>query len=187
MIPPQLLALIDQRMAQKSRVNLAIDGPCGAGKSTLGKRLHQYYKDSALFHMDDFFLQPHQRTVARLMEPGGNVDRERFLSEVLVFLQTAQPFSYQRYDCQSGLMSTLLAQPANLNICEGVYSLHPELIDHFTLRVFLDIDSLKQMIRIRKRVLPDRVNRFQTEWIPMEQRYFNAFSIRESCDLILRL
>jgi hypothetical protein len=31
-----------------------------------------------LFHTDDFFLQPHQRTRERLESVGGNIDYERF-------------------------------------------------------------------------------------------------------------
>ena len=32
--------------------------------------------------MDDYFLQPYQRTEERLAEPGGNVDYERFKEEI---------------------------------------------------------------------------------------------------------
>ena len=45
--------------------------------------------------MDDFYLQPHQRTTKRLREPGGNVDYERFETEVLQPLLTGEAFSYR--------------------------------------------------------------------------------------------
>ena len=79
---------------------LAIDGRCASGKSTLAAKLAADW-DANLFHMDDFFLQPHQRTAERLAEPGGNVDRERFLTEVLQPLHSGQPVSYRRFHCKT--------------------------------------------------------------------------------------
>ena len=52
----------------------------GSGKSVLGQLLSEVYSCN-LFHMDDFFLRPEQRTAERLAEAGGNVDRERFLEK----------------------------------------------------------------------------------------------------------
>lgn len=36
-----------------------------------------------VFHIDDYFLRPEQRTETRLAQPGGNVDYERFAEEIL--------------------------------------------------------------------------------------------------------
>lgn len=52
------------------QVVIAIDGMCGAGKSTIAQMLHDKLGGN-LFHMDDFFLQPYQRTSERLAEIGG--------------------------------------------------------------------------------------------------------------------
>lgn len=65
-------------MLQEKEVLLAIDGGSAGGKTTLGKLLEQRYACN-VFHMDDFFLRPMQRTKERLAEPGGNVDRERIM------------------------------------------------------------------------------------------------------------
>lgn len=51
--------------------------------------------------MDDFYLQPHQRTTKRLREPGGNVDYERFETEVLQPMLTGEAFSYRPYDAHA--------------------------------------------------------------------------------------
>lgn len=67
-------------MLQEKEILLAIDGGSAAGKTTLGKLLEQRYACN-VFHMDDFFLRPMQRTKERLAELGGNVDRERFFTE----------------------------------------------------------------------------------------------------------
>ena len=75
-----LLARIDRLMAERERVIVAVDGGSASGKTTLGALLQSVYA-CPVFHMDDFFLRPEQRTPERFSEPGGNVDRERFLSE----------------------------------------------------------------------------------------------------------
>ena len=87
-----LLPEIDARLAQGKRTMLAIDGPCGSGKTTLAALLARLY-DCPVFHADDFFLRPEQRTPARFAEPGGNLDRERLLEEVLAPLRQGQPVS----------------------------------------------------------------------------------------------
>ena len=61
---------------------IGVMGASGSGKTTLGealaKRLH-----ASLIHMDDFYLRMEQRTEARFQEPGGNVDYERFFTDVI--------------------------------------------------------------------------------------------------------
>ena len=69
--------------AKKDHLLIAVDGRCGSGKSTLGAYLQQKMHGN-LLHMDDFYLRPEQWTPKRQEEPGGNVDRERFLEEVLL-------------------------------------------------------------------------------------------------------
>ena len=64
---------IDLLLAQSGQVIVAIDGNCTAGKTTLAGMLEEMY-DCSVFHMDDFFLRPEQRTPERYAEIGGNVD-----------------------------------------------------------------------------------------------------------------
>lgn len=84
-------ARIDSLLAQKERVIIAIDGQCTSGKTTLAAALADCY-DCNVFHMDEFFLRPEQRTPERFAELGGNVDYERFLEEVLIPLSAGEPF-----------------------------------------------------------------------------------------------
>ena len=53
-------SVMELRSAEK-RLIIAIDGRCGAGKTTLAKQLENRM-DCTVFHMDDFFLRPEQRT-----------------------------------------------------------------------------------------------------------------------------
>jgi len=95
-------------LKKQDSIIVAIDGSCTAGKSTLALALAGEY-DCNLIHMDDFFLRPEQRTPERLAETGGNVDYERFLSEVLIPLKAGEAFSYRPYDCSTGSLKQEVA------------------------------------------------------------------------------
>lgn len=175
------------RMLVKGRVTLAIEGGSGSGKTTLSKLLNQIY-DCTVFHMDDFFLRPEQRTPERFAESGGNVDRERFLTEVLQPLSRNERVAYRRFDCSTFTILPAEAKvPAGLNVIEGAYSMHPELRQYYNLSVFLDVSPEVQRARITKRNSPELAKRFFEEWIPMEQRYFESAKVKEACDCIITI
>ena len=78
---------IDELWEKKDMIIVAIDGKCTSGKTTSASKLAEIY-DCNVFHMDDFFLRPEQRTSERFAEIGGNVDYERFQEEVLFPLRS---------------------------------------------------------------------------------------------------
>ena len=90
----KITALIDKAVDKKQYTIVGIDGNSGAGKSSLAHLLSKYYECN-VFHMDDFFLQPHQRAAERLQKPGGNIDYERFQREVVNNLKSCEAFYYQ--------------------------------------------------------------------------------------------
>lgn len=173
---------IDLLLEKKDRVILAIDGSCTSGKTTLASALAERF-DCNVFHMDDFFLRPQQRTAERLAETGGNVDYERFRQEVLFPLKEGIPFSYRPYDCSSGTLKEAVAVlPKQVSIVEGTYSHHPYFEDPYDLNVFLKVTPSVREKRILQR--PAFLHRrFFEEWIPMEQNYFSEFAIEMKSDL----
>lgn len=182
-----LLAAIDGLLAKKERVLVAAEGGAGSGKTTLAALLARHY-GCPVFHMDDFFLRPEQRTPDRLAEPGGNVDRERFLEEVLLPLTRGETVRHRRYDCHSGqLLPPAETAPAALTVVEGSYCMHPALAEYYDLSVFLRIAPEVQRSRILTRNGPEAAQRFFDLWIPMENRYFEATNAADRCDLILEV
>ncbi len=179
-----LLERLDRMLARGS-VTLAIEGGSASGKTTLSALLAQLY-DCAVFHMDDFFLRPEQRTPERFAQPGGNVDRERFLQEVLLPHRKGQTVTFQKFDCSTmSLMPPVTVESRPLTVIEGAYSMHPTLAEYYDLSAFLDISPDYQRIRIKKRNTPQMAERFFERWIPMEQRYFEAYDIKEKCNLCI--
>ena len=168
-------------MADKDRIIFAIEGCSGSGKTTLAKFLQGKY-DCNVFHMDDFFLQPHQRTKERYEEVGGNVDRERFLEEVLIPLNKGEEIRYKRFDCKSFMFQPeIFMEPKRINIIEGSYSMHSLLSDYYDFGVFLEIDSDEQKERIKKRNSKELAQLFFDRWIPMEEKYHKGMRVKERC------
>lgn len=179
-----LFTALDQALAN-GPVRLAIEGGSASGKSTLSSLLEALY-GATVFHMDDFFLQPYQRTKERFREVGGNIDRERFLTEVLLPLHRGEPVSYRRFDCGAmRLLAPISVTPRPLTVIEGVYSMHPLFRRYYTLSVFLTIDKETQRERILFRNGKALSERFFTEWIPPEEIYFKGTGVKESCDLCI--
>ncbi len=163
---------------------IAIDGRSGAGKSTLAGMLEKKLGLSVV-HMDDFFLQPHQRTAERLSQPGGNVDYERVLKEVLEPLKRGESrVTYRCFDCKTmdfGERRTI--DGSRTVVVEGSYSCHPKLKDYYDLTIFLDVDAETQIARLKERVGEERLQMFKEKWIPLEENYFEAFRVKENCDI----
>lgn len=183
-IPDSVYTVIEQVLVETAlteTVIVAIDGVCGGGKSTLGEALAAKYECS-LFHMDDFFLQPRQRTKERYEQPGGNVDYERFQEEVLAHLSDEDGLSYRPFLCHTMTFGEAVRMPySRLNIIEGAYSCHPYFGDVYQARFFVEASPEVQKKRLLARNGKEQYERFVREWIPMENRYFDAFAIRRQC------
>lgn len=181
-----LLAQLDRRLSQ-GKVTLAIEGGSAAGKTTLGGWLCDLY-GGTLFHADDFFLQLHQRTPERLAEVGGNLDRERLLAEVLQPLSRGEAIRFRRFDCATmSLSAAETVIPADLVVVEGAYSLHPDLAPYYDLSLFLDVTPDCQRERILRRNSPPMAQRFFTEWIPLERRYFAETNVEQRCTMTVAI
>lgn len=135
--------------------------------------------------MDDFYLRMEQRTEARFQEPGGNVDYERFFTDVIQPLQRNKDFSYRPFDCRIwdlGTPVTVKATP--ITVIEGSYACHPSLFKYYDLRIFLTVDKEEQMRRILKRNGPEKAEMFRNRWIPLEEHYFSSFEPEDRCQLV---
>ena len=178
-----ILEKIKPLCASKSTVLVAIDGRCASGKTTLACQIQQELGCSVI-HMDHFFLRPEQRTPQRLGEPGGNVDRERFLNEVLKPLEQGESVQYRPFLCHNyQLGEPIHISTKQLVIVEGSYSCHPELVSFYDLTIFLTVSPEEQMRRILIREGKEKAEIFRTKWIPLEEQYFSAFRIAELCHL----
>lgn len=183
----ELFSRIDALLQGRGRAVIAIDGQSGAGKSTLGGLLADRY-GGRLFHADDFFLQPGQRTSERLAQPGGNFDRERFSQEVVAPIRDGRDAYIRPFDCKESKLLPPKAVPfAPVSIVEGSYCLHPALGAYYDLAIYLQAETEAQRSRLQKRYDAARFQRAMAEWVPMENAYAKAFNIQEKCDFVLTM
>lgn len=180
-----LIETINEKLLGKSPVIIAIDGRSASGKSTAADLLSELW-DTSVIRMDDFFLPLTFRTTERLEEPGGNVHYERFIQEVISGLKRGTQFNYRKFDCGTmDYSETIHVEPSQVIIVEGAYSLHPNFEKYYDVSAFFQINDEEQLQRIRKRNGEAKAEVFRTKWIPMENRYFEKFSVTAQCDLLI--
>ena len=154
-----------------------------AGKTTIAAQMARQY-GWGVVHLDDFFLQPIQRTPQRMAEPGGNLDRERLIAEVLEPLRTGQQGSYRLFDCRTMALApgTVPLPQTPIILLEGSYSCHPDLWNYCALHAFVNVEPAEQLRRLAARA-PEKLEDFKTRWIPKEETYFAHFQIPERCEV----
>lgn len=176
-----LFLKIEELLRNNERVIIGIDGNSAGGKTTLAKALQDIY-NADVIHMDDFFLPANFRTDERLNEVGGNIHYERFMDEVISKIKESE-LVYGVFDCSTmnyGMKKRIRTKP--MLIVEGVYSLHPKFIHIYDLKVFLSVSQKDQKSRILDRSDGDKLRRYETEWLPMENKYFDELEVYNKCD-----
>ncbi|MEA5058604.1 MAG: uridine kinase [Candidatus Pelethousia sp.] len=182
-----LFSRVDALLKSRGRVVIAIDGQSAAGKTRLAGLLAERY-GARVLHADDFFLQPAQRKAARLAEPGGNLDRERFAVEVIAPVREGRIAYVRRFDCKLNKLLPPQQIPFSpVSIVEGSYCLHPALGPYYDLAIYLQVDPGIQRARLQSRYDAARLQRAMDEWVPMENSYARAFNIPEKCDFVLTM
>ncbi len=179
----KIIRKINELRVKNERLLIAIDGKCASGKTTLAEHIGQQI-DCNIFHTDDYFLRPEQRTKDRLNEPGGNIDRERFSLEIIIPVLQGKDFYYYPYNCRKGALDDPIRSECKpINIIEGAYSCHPAMREYYDLRIFLSVSADKQLERLRKRENAESLEKFISKWIPLEERYFSSLNIPGHCDM----
>lgn len=163
---------------------IGIDGNCGSGKTTLSSLIKEKF-DCNVFHMDDYYLPFEKRESNWEMIPGGNIDVERFYSQVLLPAKNGEIVRYQPYFCrEERFLSEMFLESKPLVIVEGSYSHLPQLASAYDLKLFLTCSRDEQKRRLISRE-GERFLFYESRWIPMEERYYRAFFIPEKADIVI--
>lgn len=174
---------LNKRLEQRHSLVLAIDGECASLKSTLALAL-QKKLGAGVVHCDDFYLPAELRTPERLSEAGGNIDYVRMKSEVIEKLKEPGEITYQPFDCHlMKLADAVSVEKARLVIVEGAYAMHPYFGKYYDMSLFLCAAVEERFQRITNR--GQDTERFRERWIPLENRYFEAYRIRGQADYII--
>ena len=177
-----ILIHIERLISESDKVNVAIDGCAASGKTTTASIISEIY-DADIIHTDDFFLPADRKTFERLKQPGGNIDYERFESEVYEHLND-DVIVYNKFDCEKQeLTKNMTLKRKNLLIVEGVYTLLPQFRDKYHLKIFLKTDSYAQRDRILQRGGAELYDKYASEWLHLEEIYFKALNPVSCCDV----
>lgn len=178
-----LIEKIEYLLQKKGQVIVAIDGQAASGKTTAAEYLGKYFEGNVI-HMDDFFLPFSLRTEERMEQPAGNIHFERLMEQVGNPLKDGRKFEYMPYDCSTGgFKESILMEPKPVTIFEGAYCMYPGRIP-YDISAFFKCREDVQYQRVLKRNGPEKLEAFRTRFIPMENKYFAAFQIPESAELL---
>lgn len=180
---------MEESQKNNRRLLIVIDGKCSSGKTTLSERLGERYGCN-VFHIDDFYLPIVMQTPEVMKEPGGNINYDRFIAEIMAPLTSDSTVVYRPFLCmEQEYAPGVSLKRTGVNVIEGTYSCHPVLREIYAkltgwevITLFMDIDDRNQRDRVRGRVGQLRFKLFEDKWIPREREYFSAYSVWEYCD-----
>jgi len=131
-----VLIRLDAVPRTDGRSLIAIDGPSGAGKTTLSTQL-AHRLAAQVVQVDDFYRSTSERTVADRAETGWEFDLGRLKEQVLVPLSAGRPGSYQRYDWPTDHLADWREVHPGIVFVEGVYSLRSDLRGFYSFSIWV--------------------------------------------------
>lgn len=151
----QLVAFIQKRIISGRMTFVAIDGPSGAGKTTLAEALQNSRLAATVVHMDDFYSDEGVDPLGGLTPEEAcdeYVDWQRLQELVLEPLKDGDNGYYQVYDWVAHRPDTWVTlQPRGVLVIEGVYAMRPELREAYDVTVYVDTPSETRLSRLSMR------------------------------------
>ena len=169
-----IAALLD--LCKKSPAIIAIDGPAGAGKTTLAGELKASIgtKRVAIVHMDDLY--------------GGWELSEDFTSRLLALVRDisqGKAHEIHIYDWHQGrFSSTRTIDPVDIVILEGVGSGQSAIRPYLSALIWMDIEDSQGLTRVLNRD-GDSIRTQMLEWQNYQREHFLRERTRESADFEL--
>ena len=175
----QLIAALLDLYSEKERPIIAIDGPAGAGKTTLAHEIFLALSPKmsvSVIHMDDLYN-------------GWDNALGEDLTSVLQYLaaqhRNISAAEIRRYNwTTSSFGESETIEPADLLILEGVGSGDKSLQDELAALIWIDIDPEIGVMRVIARD-GYQVEDEMKKWLGTQQEYFSQHSTREKADFIL--
>ena len=167
---------------------VAIDGPGGAGKSTLARLLKEQLKTLgwlvAVVKHDDFYLPSHQRANQQAEVIGCDFDWERLRDQVLTPIREGRLADYQRYDWETDVLSEWRTiSVSDVVLVEGVYTMRRELADLYDLKIWVECPRELRLARGIARDGEKARPTWEEDWMPKEDDYVKTHLPHERADL----
>ena len=178
---------IAEKQQETERLLVTMDGPCASGKTTLAQKLAELF-GAAVVHTDDYVIPHAQKTAERLAIPGGNCDSDRLAGEVAAPWKRGDPVKTRRYDFRHDRLCPEEELPdCSVLILEGSYCNLPVIRQYADLRIFVTASRETREARLSVRESAQSLQKFHEMWIPLEDRYFEAFGLPDSECILIHL
>lgn len=181
----QLAAQVRLSQRDRPRILVGIDGPGGTGKSTLAALLAAAIADTAVVHVDDFYL-PSALQGSRDGQVGLAFDLPRLADQVIKPAALGHAVRYQRYDWPTDALAEWIDIPGGAPvIVEGVFCLHAHLRDAYTYTIFCRATPQVRLRRGLERDGERARQRWLEEWMPAEDTYVAQERPDAAADLVI--
>ena len=175
----QLIEALLDLCSSKERPIIALDGPAGAGKTTLAHEIYLAISPKmsvTVIHMDDLY-------------DGWDNALSADLTKVLRYLteqhMQARPAKIRRYNwSNSSFEDSEEIALSDLLILEGVGSGDRAIQDDLAALIWIDIDPDIGVNRVIDRDGAQVADQMR-KWLGTQQKYFSQHSTREKADFIL--
>ncbi len=147
------LLKIKKYLNEKKIFTIAIDGKCGAGKTTLAKHLKEYFDKYSLpcviVHLDNFIYPKKFRSFYSTPK---DYDINRFLKEVLIPLKNSKTAAFCLYSwTDDNFSKKQIINPPIILLVEGVNSADKSLNVFLDFKIFINLDKKIRQQRVLKR------------------------------------
>jgi uridine kinase len=180
-------AAIDAAVHEGPAVVVGIDGPGGAGKSTLARALAHWRDDVAIIEGDDFYRPLSESTRAALTPLEAvdlSFDWERLRDEALAPLLRGDEARYRRYDWASERLGEEVATVAasGVVVVDGVYVARPALRGY--LDVIVVVEAPREL-RVARMLARENAPELVARWQAAEDWYFERQDPKRVADLVV--
>lgn len=168
---------IAARIRELERALICIDGPAGAGKTTLADAIRERVTDAHVIHMDDLY--------AGWVDALSDDLAERLVAQIRDPFRALQPVRYQRYDWVAAAFAEFVELPTpRVLVVEGVGAAQAVMRAVADVTVFVDVEQAAGRARVIARD-GDASAAHIDAWQRHERDHFARDRTRESVHLVV--
>lgn len=170
-----ITALLDSE--RERPIFLVIDGPAGAGKTTLAREIVTSMGQGEVIHCDDLYNGWHDALTPTL--------EKHFREWIIAPLNESQMPRYRKYNWKSGGYESEIEVPSTrLLILEGVGAALKSMTDFADLSIWMEISPALGLARVLERD-GTQIEEEMVTWIAKQAEFFAEHHNRENCSIHL--